>query len=184
MTSVLIKPCNAVRKFFLAIKTRSCVRSKVYPMTSKRTPCSVLSSATAPDPNKSVHILLVMAKSDSRSLAKHTPMMSSTYMTVLLLKACRSSHVIARVTTWNAAGVPDHPKMPANWKYTTSSVNSMAKRPTSSGLKDSKVYAPFRSIFHILTSSHRRLGSRSFAAAQKSYTIIAMFSIVGWCISP
>ena len=184
VTSVLMKPWSAVRKFFRDISTLLSGRLIVYPIISSRTPNSVLSSATDSGPSRSVHISFANCRSDATSSAKHTPIISSTYMTVLLFKACRSSHVIARVTTWNAAGVPDHPNIPTICKYTRSSLRSMANSPTSSGRKDSKVYAPRKSIFHMRMSSQRTVGSRCFAVLQKSYIMTAMSSMVGWRISP
>jgi hypothetical protein len=88
VTFVLMKPYSAVRKFFLDIETLLSGKLIAYPIISSRTRDSVLSSATEPGP-----------RSDPWSASKHTPIMSSTYMTVLLRRACLISQVKARVTT-------------------------------------------------------------------------------------
>jgi hypothetical protein len=156
----------------------------VYPMTSSRMPCSILLSTTAPDPRRLVQILLVRARSDSRSPNMHTPIISSTYTAVLLRSTCRTApgnrpgHYLER--GWSA-GPPEYAR---ELKIHHVVTQQIANIPTSSGRNERRVYAPFRSIFQIRISSHRSDGSRSFAAIQKSYTITAMSSIVGWRISP
>jgi hypothetical protein len=67
-----MKPWRAVRKFFLAISTLIIGRHTVISIISSRTPCSVLSSATAPDPSSDVQMPLMRAGSDSTSSTKET----------------------------------------------------------------------------------------------------------------
>ena len=100
------------------METLSLSKSTTYQMTSRRRPHSVLSSATAVDPRRSVQTFRAMTKSDCKSSSKHAPMMSSTYMSTRLCRTCDNSHVIALVTTWKAAGVHAQPNIPAIWRYT------------------------------------------------------------------
>jgi hypothetical protein len=146
--STLKKPCSAANRFLREIDTRLASRSIMYQMTSILRPHSVLSSATDVGPSRLTQISRVRRRSSVTSDAMHTPTISSTYMIVELVRACRSSHCIALVTTWKAAGVPAHPKIPASCRYTTLSVSIMAKSSISSGRNDSRVYASRRSIFH------------------------------------
>ena len=103
------QPYWVFRKFFLDMVTLLVSRSTVNPIISSCLPHSVLSSVTADDPSRCVHVSLARTRSPAKSSSKQIPMMSSTYISTALLRVWDSSYLMARVTRGWSARPPVHP---------------------------------------------------------------------------
>ena len=94
------KPWIADRKFFRAIDTPIVSRSTTYPIISSRVSISVLSKATVFGPRRLEQIQAGTDSlvSDAMSSSKQTPITSSTYISVKLLRRDLNSHFKVLVT--------------------------------------------------------------------------------------
>ena len=148
------KPWRVFRKLCLAIPTHISSRLNAQPIASMMRPNTVFDSLTQSALKMLWMHSLAMFKSWSRSIVAQHPMRSSVAITASPFALMLTNFTMSLDITSNAKGVPTQPKWPTMEISVNLSDISIASKPASDALKNTKLYAPKRSIFHKMILSH------------------------------